>query len=507
MIDQDTICAVSTAPGAGGIAVIRVSGPGAVAICNTIFRPKRAGKDLLSQKAYTLRYGSIVKGEELIDEVLVAVFHAPHSFTGEDTVEITCHGSVYIQQQIMQLLIENGCRTALPGEYTQRAFMNGKMDLSQAEAVADLIASTSAGQHRLALNQMRGGFSEELRGLREQLLHITSLMELELDFSDHEELEFADRSELSALAEHIETVIARLADSFSVGNAIKNGIPVAIIGETNAGKSTLLNALLNEEKAIVSDIHGTTRDVIEDMVNMQGITFRFIDTAGIRETHDTIESIGIERTFQKLDQASIVLWMIDATDASRQIALLAEKILPHCKDKQLILVFNKADLLTEPHPALSVDLLTNVASLLPTDHPADLPSDTLLTDNLPADKHPADLLTDDLPGDLPGNIQSICISAQNKEDIRTLQNLLVRSARIPSLSQNDIIVTNVRHYEALTHALASIRRVREGLSTHLSGDFISQDLRECLFHLSDIIGEVTTDQVLGNIFERFCIGK
>ena len=267
---EDTICAVSTAPGAGGIAVIRISGPEAIAICNTIFVPRTAGKGLLSQKAYTLRYGSIRRGEELIDEVLIALFRAPHSFTGEDTVEITCHGSVYIQQQIMQLLIERGCRSALPGEYTQRAFMNGKMDLSQAEAVADLIASTSAGQHRLALNQMRGGFSHELKNLREQLLHITSLMELELDFSDHEELEFADRSELSTLAAHIETVISRLANSFSVGNAIKNGIPVAIIGETNAGKSTLLNVLLNEDKAIVSDIHGTTRDVIEDTINIGG---------------------------------------------------------------------------------------------------------------------------------------------------------------------------------------------------------------------------------------------
>ncbi|MBC8602530.1 tRNA uridine-5-carboxymethylaminomethyl(34) synthesis GTPase MnmE [Parabacteroides acidifaciens] len=462
-MNQDTICAVSTAPGAGGIAVIRVSGPEAITICNTIFVPRTAGKDLLSQKAYTLRYGSIRRGEELIDDVLIALFRAPHSFTGEDTIEITCHGSVYIQQQIMQLLIENGCRSALPGEYTQRAFMNGKMDLSQAEAVADLIASTSAGQHRLALNQMRGGFSNELKNLREQLLHITSLMELELDFSDHEELEFADRSELSALAAHIETVISHLANSFSVGNAIKNGIPVAIIGETNAGKSTLLNVLLNEEKAIVSDIHGTTRDVIEDTINIQGITFRFIDTAGIRETHDAIESIGIERTFQKLDQANIVLWMIDAADASQQIAQLSEKILPRCEGKQLILVFNKADLLAD-------------------------------TSGL-------------IPADLPENIQTIFISAKQKENINELQDLLIQAAHIPSLSQNDIIVTNIRHYEALTHALDSIHRVQEGLSSNLSGDFVSQDLRECIFHLSDIVGEVTTDQVLGNIFERFCIGK
>lgn len=463
MINQDTICAVSTAPGAGGIAAIRVSGPEAITICNTIFVPRTAGKDLLSQKAYTLRYGSIRRGGELIDDVLIALFRAPHSFTGEDTIEITCHGSVYIQQQIMQLLIENGCRSALPGEYTQRAFMNGKMDLSQAEAVADLIASTSAGQHRLALNQMRGGFSNELKNLREQLLHITSLMELELDFSDHEELEFADRSELSALAAHIETVISRLANSFSVGNAIKNGIPVAIIGETNAGKSTLLNVLLNEEKAIVSDIHGTTRDVIEDTINIQGITFRFIDTAGIRETHDAIESIGIERTFQKLDQANIVLWMIDAVDAPQQIAQLSEKILPRCEGKQLILVFNKADLLADT--------------------------------------------TGLIPADLPENVQSIFISAKKKENINELQDLLIQAAHIPSLSQNDIIVTNIRHYEALTHALDSIHRVQEGLSANLSGDFVSQDLRECIFHLSDIVGEVTTDQVLGNIFERFCIGK
>ncbi|WP_308550387.1 tRNA uridine-5-carboxymethylaminomethyl(34) synthesis GTPase MnmE [uncultured Parabacteroides sp.] len=465
---EDTICAVSTAPGAGGIAVIRVSGPKAIAICNTIFVPSTAGKDLLLQKAYTLRYGSIRRGEELIDEVLVALFRAPHSFTGEDTVEITCHGSVYIQQQIMQLLIESGCRSALPGEYTQRAFMNGKMDLSQAEAVADLIASTSAGQHRLALNQMRGGFSHELRNLREQLLHITSLMELELDFSDHEELEFADRSELSTLAAHIETVISRLANSFSVGNAIKNGISVAIIGETNAGKSTLLNVLLNEDKAIVSDIHGTTRDVIEDTINIGGITFRFIDTAGIRETHDAIESIGIERTFQKLDQANIVLWMIDAADASLQIAQLSEKILPRSEGKQLILVFNKADLLTGTSDVISVR--RNVASL-------------------------------------PENVKSIFISAKKREHIDELQDLLIQAAHIPSLSQNDIIVTNIRHYEALTHALESIHRVQEGLSANLSGDFISQDLRECIFHLSDIVGEVTTDQVLGNIFERFCIGK
>ena len=460
-MNQDTICAIATAQG-GAIGSIRVSGADAIRITSHIFTPAKSGKALADCKPYTLTFGKIHDGEEIIDEVLVSLFRAPHSYTGEDSTEITCHGSSYILQQVLQLLIKHGCRLAGPGEYTQRAFLNGKMDLSQAEAVADLIASSSAATHRLAMSQMRGGFSKELTELRNQLLHFTSLIELELDFSDHEELEFADRSELSTLAAHIETVISRLANSFSVGNAIKNGIPVAIIGETNAGKSTLLNVLLNEDKAIVSDIHGTTRDVIEDTINIGGITFRFIDTAGIRETHDAIESIGIERTFQKLDQADIVLWMIDAADASLQIAQLSEKILPRSEGKQLILVFNKADLLTDRQFK---------------------------------------------PTDLPENVQSIFISAKKREHIDKLQDLLIQAAHIPSLSSNDVIVTNIRHYEALTHALESIHRVQEGLSANLSGDFISQDLRECIFHLSDIVGEVTTDQVLGNIFERFCIGK
>jgi tRNA modification GTPase len=310
---QDTICAISTAQG-GAIGVIRVSGSEAIAITSKIFVPLN-NIPLEERKAYTLIFGKIMgDNNEMIDEVLVSLFRAPHSYTGEDAVEISCHGSTYILQQIMQRLIHEGCRMAKPGEYTQRAFLNGKMDLSQAEAVADLIASSSAATHRLAMNQMRGGFSKELSELRDKLLHLTSLMELELDFSDHEELEFADRSELQSIADEIEHLISKLTDSFSIGNAIKNGIPVAIIGETNAGKSTLLNALLNEEKAIVSDIHGTTRDVIEDTINIQGITFRFIDTAGIRETSDTIESIGIKRTFEKLEQANIVLWMIDGKD-------------------------------------------------------------------------------------------------------------------------------------------------------------------------------------------------
>lgn len=460
---NETICAISTAPGVGGIAVIRVSGEEAIPLCDRIFQPRKAGKSLATQPAYSLTYGTIVEHGEAVDDVMMALFRAPHSFTGEDTVEITCHGSIYIQQRILQLLIATGCRLARAGEFTQRAFMNGKMDLSQAEAVADLIASTSAGQHRLALSQMRGGFSQELKDLRAKLLHITSLMELELDFADHEELEFADRSELKELAEQIEKVISRLVRSFKVGNAIKNGIPVAIIGETNAGKSTLLNALLNEEKAIVSDIHGTTRDVIEDTMYINGQQFRFIDTAGIRETHDTIESLGIERTFQKLEQADIVLWVIDQSEANQQIAQLSGKILPLCQDKQLILVFNKSDLAEEN----------------PTPNLAGFPQQTRV----------------------------ISISAKQKKGINKLQDLLVESAQIPSLSQNDVIVSNVRHYEALSHALEAIHRVQEGLNNDLSGDFISQDLRECIFHLSDIVGEVTTDEVLGNIFKHFCVGK
>lgn len=460
---NETICAISTAPGVGGIAVIRISGKEAILLCDRIFQPRKAGKSLTLQPAYSLTYGTIVEKGEAVDDVMMALFRAPHSFTGEDTVEITCHGSVYIQQRILQLLVATGCRLAKPGEFTQRAFMNGKMDLSQAEAVADLIASTSAGQHRLALSQMRGGFSQELKELRAKLLHITSLMELELDFADHEELEFADRSELKELAVQIEQVISHLVHSFKVGNAIKNGIPVAIIGETNAGKSTLLNALLNEEKAIVSDIHGTTRDVIEDTMYIQGLQFRFIDTAGIRDTHDTIENLGIERTFQKLEQADIVLWVIDLSEASQQITQLSRKILPLCQDKQLILVFNKSDLAEEnPTPSLA---------------------------------------------GFPQQTRVISISAKQKKGINKLQDLLVESAQIPSLSQNDVIVSNVRHYEALSHALEAIHRVQEGLNNDLSGDFISQDLRECIFHLSDIVGEVTTDEVLGNIFKHFCVGK
>ncbi|MBQ2970369.1 MAG: tRNA uridine-5-carboxymethylaminomethyl(34) synthesis GTPase MnmE [Bacteroidaceae bacterium] len=464
MNNTDTICAIATAQG-GAIGVIRVSGPEAILITSSIFTPI-SGQSLDERKPYTLTFGKILSSEgEIIDEVLVSVFRAPHSYTGEDSTEISCHGSSYILQQVMRRLIECGCRLAEPGEYTQRAFLNGKMDLSQAEAVADVIASSSAATHRLAMNQMRGGFSQELSVLRDKLLHLTSLMELELDFSDHEELEFADRSELSQIASDIERTVSRLAHSFSVGNAIKNGVPVAIIGETNVGKSTLLNALLGEERAIVSDIHGTTRDVIEDTVNLRGITFRFIDTAGIRQTTDVVESIGIERTFQKMSQADIVLWMIDS-DSEVDMEGLKDEILPHCEDKNLIILFNKSDKVSTER----CDTLRQVFAEV----------------------------------DAP----KLFLSAKQRQGMEELEALLVETAALPEISQNDVIVTNIRHYEALVRALESIHRVQDGLLMNLSGDFVSQDLRECLSHLAEIVGGAfDVEDVLGNIFRHFCIGK
>ncbi|MDR1102878.1 MAG: tRNA uridine-5-carboxymethylaminomethyl(34) synthesis GTPase MnmE, partial [Tannerella sp.] len=451
---NETVCALSTAPGTGGMAVIRISGPEAIPVCDRLFFPRTEGRNLLSRPAYTVTCGSIRHRDEWIDEVTVSLFRAPRSFTGEDTVEITCHGSPYIQQRILQLLTAEGCRSARPGEFTQRAFLNGKMDLSQAEAVADLIASSSAASHRLAMNQMRGGFSRELSRLRSQLLDFTSLIELELDFGE-EEVEFADRTRLNRLASEIRDHLSRLVRSFGMGNAIKNGIPVVIVGETNVGKSTLLNHLLNEEKAIVSEIHGTTRDVIEDVVNIHGISFRFIDTAGIRDTGDEVEILGIERTYQKISQATIVVWMIDATRFSEKIEHIAEKIIPRTGNKQLIIIINKIDRISaEEKQVLEEEFLPQIPA------------------------------------------RRIYLSAKFKQNTEALEAALLESAGLSAVHSEDFMVANVRHYEALSRALESIRRVEEGLQQGVSGDFVAQDIRECMHYLGEITGEISTDEIL-----------
>lgn len=464
MIDQSVICAIATAPGMGAIAVIRLSGKGCIELCDQLF-VSPSGKRLTATHPNTVHFGKVMEGEEMIDEVLVTVFHAPHSFTGEDSIEISCHGSVYIQQRLLQLLITSGARLAAPGEFTQRAFLNGKMDLSQAEAVADLIASSSSAAHKMALNQMRGGFSEELMKLRMELLRITSLLELELDFSE-EDVEFADRSELRSIAVGIDSLISRLCDSFSLGNVIKNGIPVAIVGNTNVGKSTLLNALLREDRAIVSDIEGTTRDVIEDTINLQGITFRFIDTAGIRHTDDKVETMGIERTFSKIEQARIVLLLVDTTkDISNFLPYYTRVKERLASDTRLLILLNKVDQFTGSDSLIAkISALSSGEPILP-------------------------------------------ISAKTGYNVPNLVEQLVSTVNITSLSSGDVIVSNARHYEALSHARSAIERVISGLDTHLSGEFISQDIRECLHYLGEITGQITTDEVLGNIFKNFCVGK
>ncbi len=464
MLVSSTIAAISTPAGTGGIAVIRLSGPRAIPLTDRIFQAPAKGKKLIGQAANTLHFGSIYKGKELLDEVVVGLFRAPHSYTGEDVVEISCHGSLFVQQQILQLLLDEGAELAQPGEFTQRAFLNGKMDLSQAEAVADLIASGNSAAHRVALNQMRGGFSAEISLLRDQLLHFTSLVDLELDFSE-EDVEFADRTLLIELSRKIETLIRKLTESFKLGNALKNGIPVAIVGETNVGKSTLLNALLNEEKAIVSDIHGTTRDVIEDVVNLNGVLFRFFDTAGLRHTTDTIENLGIERSYRKLEQASIVLLVLDLTSTTDTLLTRIEKIRKKITDQQLILVANKSDLVSE-------EVRKNLAAI-----------------------------------PLKKNESLVFISAKSKANLTGLIQQMQALLSIEKVNPEDVIVTNLRHYEALTKALEAIERVITGLQSNISGEFLSQDIRECLYYLGAITGQITTDEVLGNIFKHFCIGK
>lgn len=464
MIDESVICAISTAPGAGAIALIRLSGKGCIELADTLF-VSPSGKQLKESAANTVHFGQLYDDNQLIDEVLITLFRGPHSFTGEDSVEISCHGSVYIQQRLLQLLVSRGARLALPGEFTQRAFLNGKMDLSQAEAVADLIASSSAASHRMALNQMKGGFSAELIKLRAALLHITSLLELELDFSE-EDVEFADRSELRRIAAHIETLLNRLCRSFSLGNVIKNGVPVAIVGNTNVGKSTLLNALLKDDKAIVSDIAGTTRDAIEDTINLNGILFRFIDTAGIRKTEDTVENIGIGRTFAKISQASVVLLLTDLSRGTDTFENYYHQVKEHLSPQaRLLIILNKTDQVEDPLTTLETIKLRTSGEKL------------------------------------------IAISAKTGHNLELLIDELLSTVNINSLNSGDVVVSNIRHYEALSHALSAIQRVISGLDSRLSGEFISQDIRECLHYLGEITGEITTDEVLGNIFKHFCIGK
>ncbi|MCQ2203340.1 MAG: tRNA uridine-5-carboxymethylaminomethyl(34) synthesis GTPase MnmE [Bacteroidales bacterium] len=465
LLTDETICAVSTAPGMGAIAVLRVAGPQAIAVVDTLYRSPREGKRLVDQKANTFHFGSIVDGSDVVDDVVVSLYRAPHSFTGEDMVEIACHGSVFIQQRILQLLVQHGVRTARPGEFTQRAFANGKMDLSQAEAVADLISSQSEAARRVAMRQMKGGLSSELHSLRDELLQFCTLLELELDFSE-EDVEFADRSQLISLVEKIYKLVSSLASTFKVGNAIKNGVPVAIVGPTNAGKSTLLNTLLNEERAIVSDVHGTTRDSIEDTMVISGVVFRFIDTAGLRATDDVVEKIGIQRTYDKITHASVILAVVDSSLDHDEIVSTLTDISHHVSsaDQQMIVVLNKADI-----PGASVTL----------DEP------TLR--NL-------------------GSHSQVAISAKQKSGVDELHRLLIEAAGM-NINADQTIVTNLRHYEALVRSHEALVRVRQGLVSNLSGELVSMDIHDVLDELASITGEVSSQEVLNNIFAHFCIGK
>ncbi|PCH92688.1 MAG: tRNA uridine-5-carboxymethylaminomethyl(34) synthesis GTPase MnmE [Bacteroidetes bacterium] len=455
----DTICAISTAAGVAAISVLRISGDQSFEICNKLFKPGDSSKDISTESTFTIHYGFIMDDKDIVDEVLISLFKNPNSYTGEDLIEISCHGSTFVQQKILELLISAGARTAKPGEFTMRAFLNGKMDLTKAEAVADLIASSTAASHKTAMSQMRGGFSEELKVLRQKLLDFASLVELELDFSE-EDVEFADRKALAKLIEEISSMLHRLVDSFRLGNVIKNGVPVAIIGKPNVGKSTLLNVLINEERAIVSDIPGTTRDYLEDSVNIDGILYRFIDTAGIRDSTDEIEAKGISKTFEKIREANVILYLFDAKNADHNQVEQELKELEVDDNVNVVAVINKIDQLTEKE-------LNNFKKLK----------------------------------------QAVCISALNKENIESLHELLVSVVSQRNIDTSDTIITNARHYEELSKSLVGIESVINGLDEKISGELLAADIRESLQHLGEITGEVTNNELLGNIFSRFCIGK
>ncbi|MDP2161619.1 MAG: tRNA uridine-5-carboxymethylaminomethyl(34) synthesis GTPase MnmE [Flavobacterium sp.] len=487
MISNETIVALATPSGAGAIAIIRLSGKEAIPIAASVFQSV-SGKEIQLQKTHTIHLGHIVDGTKVYDQVLLSIFKNPNSYTGEDVIELSCHGSVFIQQQIIQLLLRKGCKMAQAGEFTLRAFLNGKLDLSQAEAVADLIASDNEASHQIAMQQMRGGFSSEIAQLRQELLNFASLIELELDFAE-EDVEFADRTQFKDLLTRIAFVLQRLIDSFAVGNVIKNGIPIAIVGEPNVGKSTLLNALLNEERAIVSDIAGTTRDTIEDELVIEGIGFRFIDTAGIRETTDHVESIGIKKTFEKIEQAQVVVYLVDSSQLSvirdslsvvgSQLSVDKlkndiEQIKNKYPHKTLLTIINKKDLLTP-------DMIRLLEAQLTTENRQQT------TDNKQQ--------------------QTLFISAKNKEGIDELKQTLLSFVNTGALRNNETIVTNSRHYDSLLKALEEIQKVKWGLESGISADLMAIDIREALFHFGEITGEVTNDELLGNIFANFCIGK
>ncbi len=460
MFENTTICAIASPAGSGAISLIRLSGNEAFIICERVFIPHKKSKKISCEKSFTVHFGTIVENENIIDEVLVSIYKSPNSYTGEDLIEISCHGSYYIQQKIVQTLINKGATLAKAGEFTMRAFMNGKMDLSQAEAVADVIASTSAYSHRLAMQQMRGGVSEEIKKLREQLVNFISLIELELDFSE-EDMEFADRNQLKTLINHILQVIKHLSETFEIGNAIKNGVGVAIVGEPNVGKSTLLNVLLNDEKAIVSEIAGTTRDAIEDTIHIDGILFRFIDTAGLRHTTDVVEQLGIERTYQKINQANIVLLLVDIQDNTEIITKKIDDIKSRIIEKtKIILIQNKLD-----------------------KHQQNADNQTF------------------------ENIPTIQVSAKEKININLLKNKLLEIIQLSNSNTNDVIISNTRHYEALTQAGIALQKVLQGMEQNISGEFISLDIRDAINSLGEITGEITNNEVLGNIFAKFCIGK